>query len=672
MFTGCPVDVGDDDVSSDDDVTADDDSSGDDDSAGDDDTSGDDDSADDDTTEADQDGDGYDASVDCDDLDPEVHPGAEEVDCDSVDNDCDGEQRPEVHVPAAYPTIQSGIEAAVDGDVVCVQPGTYVENIDFCGLAIRVLGVAGRESTVIDGGGVDCVARFEHGEGPDSVLEGFTLTGGVGVYGGGIHVDSASPTFVSLRVTGNQGYGFGGGIYLRYSATSARDLEVWGNTINGYGGGMEVCWWSDVTLEDIDVSGNTAFDGGGIDVQDSSSLQVLGGVISGNTTAPLGSNGGGLRITESAANLSDVEFTDNEAYSLGGGIYGDDAELVLAGVDLSGGVATHGAGIYTRYSQLVLSSAVLSGNVAVPDFNASGGGLTLEWTTAELSDVLVVDNHVTDGYGGGLYAVESPDFTATRVTVTGNTSTSGGGAFLSGNQADLTNLVIADNEASERGGGLVWHTDGTLTNVIVAGNRAGTEGGGIASWGEHVADLTNVAVTGNTSGSLGGGLYLYGTFATLSGVDLSANAAAQGGGGLWTDEHGNLTIAHTNAFGNTPEDYLATGDPSWTPAGADGNGTAEPQYLDPGDPNPALWDLHLGESSALVDAGNPLLTDPDSSASDIGAYGGAAAAGWDRDQDGYPEWWQPGPYDFNAYPAQGWDCDDRDPAVYPGSGCQYP
>ena len=57
---------------------------------------------------------------------------------------------------------------------------------------------------------------------------------------------------------------------------------------------------------------------------------------------------------------------------------------------------------------------------------------------------------------------------------------------------------------------------------------------------------------------------------------------------------------------------------------------------------------------------------PDGSPSDMGAYGGSGAKGWNLDGDGFFEWWQVGEYD-SAYVKR--DCDDLNPTVNPHSGC---
>jgi len=43
-----------------------------------------------------------------------------------------------IHVPGDQPTIQAGIVAAMDGNVVLVAEGTYYENINFLGKPITV------------------------------------------------------------------------------------------------------------------------------------------------------------------------------------------------------------------------------------------------------------------------------------------------------------------------------------------------------------------------------------------------------------------------------------------------------------------------------------------------------------------------------------------------------
>ncbi|MFA6544536.1 MAG: right-handed parallel beta-helix repeat-containing protein [Limisphaerales bacterium] len=91
----------------------------------------------------------------------------------------------ELRVPAAFPTIQAGVDAAKPGDVVLVQAGTYRERVR---LKERVtlrsagddapgkLGLARAEATVIDGGGkAEENAGVAMAEG--AVLDGFTVTG---------------------------------------------------------------------------------------------------------------------------------------------------------------------------------------------------------------------------------------------------------------------------------------------------------------------------------------------------------------------------------------------------------------------------------------------------------------------------------------------------------------
>lgn len=127
-------------------------------------------------------------------------------------------QASQLLVPAGYSTIQSAIDAASTGDTVLVSPGTFYENLDFKGKAITVASAAGAQVTIIDGGLAGAVVNFSNGEGPDSIIKGFTIQNGFATWGSGVSVVFAAPTIISNVIQNNDspigGWGAGvGGLF---------------------------------------------------------------------------------------------------------------------------------------------------------------------------------------------------------------------------------------------------------------------------------------------------------------------------------------------------------------------------------------------------------------------------------------------------------------------------
>jgi hypothetical protein len=140
-----------------------------------------------------------------------------------------------------FDTIQDAIVDATDGDTVLVAPGNHYENIDFHGKGIHVRSTHGASATIINGGLDGSVVSIRAMEPATAILEGFTISHGLGSegHGGGVFVENADPLIVHNIFTLNQA-NIAAGVYLRHGEAIVRNNLVIRNDA-GEGGGGIVC-----------------------------------------------------------------------------------------------------------------------------------------------------------------------------------------------------------------------------------------------------------------------------------------------------------------------------------------------------------------------------------------------------------------------------------------------
>jgi len=161
-----------------------------------------------------------------------------------------------------FDSIQEAINAADAAETVIVMDGTYTgpgnRGIFFDGKEVTLRSRNGPENCIIDCEQADHGIWFSSDVGPETVLQGFTVTNGRPIempYGGGIYCDMASPTIRDCIIFNNQAES-GAGIFLEFSSAVIDDCIIIGNTAQNAAGGI-LAFKSDITLIDSTITANS-------------------------------------------------------------------------------------------------------------------------------------------------------------------------------------------------------------------------------------------------------------------------------------------------------------------------------------------------------------------------------------------------------------------------------
>jgi len=270
-----------------------------------------------------------------------------------------------INVPADQPTIQSGINATVNGDTVLVHPGIYYENISFNDLSITLasLFLTTQDTTyishtIIDGNQNGSVLLLFLGESTTVVIAGLTIQNGHNSDwywgGGGIScIDYEQLMIMNCHIINNSSSSYGAGIYLTQSNTTIANCLIKDNISDDceLGGGICCDRTQEMIIQNTLITGNSAVEGGGLQIRYSNS-SIENSTISGNTAAI----GGGVHCDNSSSSFENVDIKNNIVTGSGGGIYSLESEQTFTDVTISNNTAiVSGGGIYCSNSDLIFS-----------------------------------------------------------------------------------------------------------------------------------------------------------------------------------------------------------------------------------------------------------------------------------------------------------------------------
>ncbi len=329
-------------------------------------------------------------------------------------------------------------------------------------------------------------------------------------YGGGIAVYCAKLAIEGSSITENktttQNEGVGGGIGMKGNDTVTAEVSmdedsvISGNTAfsNKNGGGVSLyIGKTKFTMTGGEISGNSAYCGGGIDLCENAEFIMEDGKISGNNATHSSGTvcGGGVYIRgKGSFTMSGGEISGNTAKDDGGAVAFErectEAKFTMTGGKISGNEAPCAGGIYARNGTVSITGGEISGNSAS---GTSGGGIYCGGPsdtdpdkngTVTVGGSAVIKGNRANKFGGGVFIEYGKTFSLAGGTIGGssaeeaNSAEQGGGIYVAGSLT-MDGGLVKGNTVSEDGGGLYASGETEITGGTIESNSAASRGGGV-------------------------------------------------------------------------------------------------------------------------------------------------------------------------------------------------
>ncbi len=380
---------------------------------------------------------------------------------------------------------------------------------------------AERDSTVIDGLGIDRVIDVPPGTNPAVNLSQLTIRHGeINGTGGGLNVaDVAALTLSHVRFMDNRA-ATGGAVWQNTGTLTVSDClftDCRAYTVNG--GAIAVATPGEVVVNSSEFTSNSAqHRGGAIYALNASQFTLAGCTFTSNQAAD---HGGAVYVSPAdTIEISDSQFNSNAAVASGGALYASATSLIdLARCRFEANAAGAGGGACNCITPetLTVSECVFLSNTCM----GMGGGVLADTVKHLTITGSTFQDNVSADAGAGLHCRPQVQLAISDSKFKENTSIGGTGggvdATTLGNVTILvevvamTNVQFTGNRAAGAGAGCALNTfSGTvaLTGCRLAGN-AGTYGAGLYRTGLGDMTLTNCSFASNEIGASGDGGALY-------------------------------------------------------------------------------------------------------------------------------------------------------------------